>query len=80
MGSSTVSLRRLGLIDPFQKGLYHYILRTGDNPDAAAWYIFNHAVRKGLVEDARDWPYSGSWMFDWKKAVAPPEEFVPPDL
>ncbi len=43
-----------------------------------AWYIFNNPVRKGLVKDMREWPYSGLWMFDWKKAVAALEEFVPP--
>jgi len=79
-GTSTVPLRRLGLNDPFQKGFYDHILRPDDNPDAVAWYIFNNPVRRGLVKDPRDWPYSGSWMFDWKKAVAPPEEFVPPWL
>jgi putative transposase len=77
-GTSTVPLRGLGLNDPFQKCFYDHILRPDDNQNAVAWYIFNNPVRKGLVKDARDWPYSGSWMFDWKKAVAPPEEFVPP--
>jgi putative transposase len=77
-GTSTVPLRGLGFHDPFQRGYYDHILRPDDGPDAVAWYIFNNPVRKGLVEDARDWPYSGSWIFDWKKAIAPPEEFVPP--
>jgi putative transposase len=75
--TSTVPLRGLGLIDPFPKGFDEYILRRDDNPDAVARYIFSNPVRKGLVKDARDWPYSGSWMFDWKKAAAPPEEFAP---
>ncbi len=79
-GTSTVPLRESGLNDPFQKGFYDHILRPDDNQDAVAWYIFNNPVRKGLVNDPRDWPYSGSWMFDWKKAVAPPGEFVPPWL
>jgi putative transposase len=77
-GTSTVPLRVIGLNDPLQKGFYDHILRPDDNADAVAWYIFNNPVRKGLVNDARDWPHSGSWMFDWKKAVAPPEEFAPP--
>ncbi len=77
-GTSTVPLRELGFNDPLQKGFYDHILRPGDNQDAVAWYIFNNPVRKGLVKDPRQWPFSGSWMFDWKKAVAPPEEFVPP--
>ena len=93
-GTSTVPLREVGLDDPpwkkdgginpplqerrLQKGFYDHILRSEDNQDAVAWYIFNNPVRKGLVKDPRDWPYTGSWMFDWKKAVAPPKEFVPP--
>jgi REP-associated tyrosine transposase len=77
-GTSTVPLRRLSFLDPLQKGYWDHILRPSDNRDAVAWYIFNNPVRKGLVKDPRQWPYSGSWMFDWKKAVAPPEEFVPP--
>jgi hypothetical protein len=64
-----VPLRVIGLNDPLQKGFYDHILRPDDNADAVAWYIFNNPVRKGLVNDARDWPHSGSWMFDWKKAV-----------
>ena len=77
-GTSTVPLRKAGFDDPMQRGFYDHILRPDDNQDSVAWYIFNNPVRKGLVKDPRDWPYSGSWMFDWKKAVAPPEEFVPP--
>ena len=77
-GTSTVPLRELGFHDPLQKGYWDHILRPDDNRDAVAWYIFNNPVRKGLVKDPRQWPYSGSWMFDWKRAVAPPEEFVPP--
>lgn len=85
-GTSTVPLRELdaswrgkpAATASLQKGYWDQILRPGDNPDAVAWYIFNNPVRKGLVRDPRQWPYSGSWMFDWKKAVAPPEEFVPP--
>ncbi len=77
-GTSTVPLRAVGLNDPRQKGFYDHILRPEDNEDAVAWYIFNNPVRKGLVNDARDWPYTGSWMFDWKRSVAPLEEFVPP--
>jgi len=77
-GTSAAPLRKAGLHDPFQKGFYDHILRPGDNQDSVAWYIFNDPVRKGLVKDPRDWAHSGSWMFDWKIAMAPPEEFVPP--
>lgn len=77
-GTSTVPLREVGLNGALQKGFYDHILRPDDREDAVAWYILNNPVRRGLVNDLRQWPYSGSWMFDWKRAVAPLEEFVPP--
>ncbi|HEV2423779.1 MAG TPA: transposase [Terriglobia bacterium] len=77
-GIATSKARALGVRGLWEKGFYDHILRSGDNHNAVAWYIFNNPVRKGFVKDPRDWPYSGSWMFDWKKAVAPPDPYVPP--
>jgi putative transposase len=77
-GKATSIGRRDGIRNLWEKGFYDHVLREGENVNAVAWYIFNNPVRKGLAKDPRDWPYSGSWMFDWKKAVTPPEEFVPP--
>ena len=77
-GTATPAARALGVRNLWQKGFYDHILREGDDHNAVAWYIFNNPVRKGLVQDPRDWPYSGSWMFDWKKAVVPIEEYKPP--
>ncbi len=77
-GETTSAGREAGFRKLWQKGFYDHILRASDNGDAVAWYIFANPVRRGLVKDPRDWPYSGSWMFDWQKAVAPPDEFVPP--
>jgi putative transposase len=77
-GNATSQARTLGIRSLWEKGFYDHILRDDDDPNAVAWYIFNNPVRKGLVKDPRDWPYSGSWMFDWKKAVAPMEEYNPP--
>lgn len=77
-GEATSAGREAGIRNPWQKGFYDHVLREDDSPDAVAWYIFANPARKGLVKDPRDWPYSGSWMFDWRKAVAPPKEFVPP--
>jgi putative transposase len=77
-GEAASASRGVGIRNLWQKGFYDHVLREDDNADAVAWYIFNNPVRKGLAKDPRDWPYSGSWIFDWKKAVAPAEEFVPP--
>ncbi len=68
----------MGIRGLWQKGLYDHVLRPGEDDNAVAWYIFNNPVRKNLVSDPRAWPHSGSWMCDWRKAVAPPEKFVPP--
>jgi putative transposase len=77
-GVATVQARDIGIRNLWEKSSHDHILRDGDNHNAVAWYIFNNPARKGLVEDPRDWPYSGSWMFNWKKAVAPIKEYVPP--
>lgn len=77
-GEGTSIGRRDGIRNLWEKGFHDHILRPTDNANAVAWYIFQNPVRKGLVKDARDWPNSGSWMFDWKKAVTPPVPFVPP--
>ena len=77
-GVATSHARALGVRNLWEKGFYDHILREDDDHNAVAWYIFNNPVRKGLVRDPRDWPYSGSWMFDWKKAMAPIKPYVPP--
>jgi len=77
-GGATSQARALGVRNLWEKGFYDHILRDDDDHNAVAWYIFNNPVRKGFVKDPRDWPYSGSWMFDWKKAVAPVEPYRPP--
>ena len=70
-GIATSQARALGIRNLWERNFYDHILRDDDDHNAVAWYIFNNPVRKGLVKDPRDWPYSGSWMFDWKKALAP---------
>jgi putative transposase len=77
-GRCTPFARRLGIPILWQKGYFDHVLRPGERENPAAWYILTNPVRKNLVRDPRDWPYSGSWMFDWKRAVAPIEEYVPP--
>jgi len=77
-GVATVQARDIGIRDLWGRSSHDHILRDDDNHNAVAWYIFNNPARKGLVKDPRDWPYSGSWMFNWKKAVAPIKEYIPP--
>ena len=77
-GIATSQARAIGVRNLWEKGFYDHILTDDDDHDAVAWYIFNNPVRKCLVNDPRDWPYSGSWMFDWKKALRPIQEYNPP--
>jgi putative transposase len=77
-GIATSQSRAIGVRNLWEKGFYDHLLTDDDDHNAVAWYIFNNPVRKGLVHDPRDWPYSGSWMFDWKKAVGPIEQYNPP--
>jgi len=77
-GRCTPLARRLGIAMLWRKGYFDHVLGPGERENAAAWCIFMNPVRKNLVRDPRDWPYSGSWVFDWKRAVAPPEDYVPP--
>jgi putative transposase len=70
--------RKIGLVNFWQKGFYDHTLRTGDSLDAAAWYVFMNPVRAQLAQRAEDWPFSGSFVFEWKSLAAPPEPFAPP--
>lgn len=70
--------RKIGLANLWQKGFYDHILRTGDSLDAAAWYVFMNPVRAQLAPRAEDWPFSGSFVFEWKNLAVPPEPFAPP--
>jgi putative transposase len=61
----------------WQKKFYDRILRERDNFDGVAAYIWMNPVRKGLCADARDYPFSGSFVVDWKKIVRPLESWMP---
>lgn len=61
----------------WQKKFYDHILRAHDNALAVAGYIWMNPIRKGLCRDPREFPYSGSFVIDWKKAIGPAEEWTP---
>ncbi|HXU20712.1 MAG TPA: transposase [Verrucomicrobiae bacterium] len=61
----------------WQKKFYDHILRPRDNPAAVAAYIWMNPVRKELCKDPRQYPYSGSFVMDWKKAISHVESWVP---
>ena len=76
-GASTAHVRALGLRNLWQRDYYDHILRSSESFEAAAAYIFDNPVRAGLASDAHDWPFSGSFVFDWKKLASGSTTFVP---
>jgi len=77
-GVSTATARCLGIRNLWQRDYYDHILRSQESIDAAASYIFENPVRAGLVKDQHDWPFSGSFVLEWKNFDSPSSKFVPP--
>lgn len=48
----------------WQKSYYDHVLRREEAVNDVASYIFHNPVRKGLVTDYHDYPFSGSFVFD----------------
>jgi len=76
-GKTTAAMRKLGIHNLWQKGYYEHINRPGEL-EAIADYVFSNPTRAGLVKSMYDWPYLGSFLFDWKKFAPPKEPFRPP--
>jgi putative transposase len=50
----------------WQPRYYDHIVRAEEDLRAIAEYILNNPVRKGLVEQPEDWPWSGQLtLFSW---------------
>lgn len=62
----------------WQKNFYEHILRRDDAFPRVAAYIWNNPIRKGLCQDFREYPFSGSTTFDWKQSRPTPEMWQPP--
>lgn len=63
----------------WQKKFYDHILRPKDSADAVAAYIWMNPVRKGLCLQPEDYPHSGSFSLEWKKATrSSPSCWTPP--
>ncbi|MDD5223473.1 MAG: transposase [bacterium] len=48
----------------WQRSFYDHCLRKDEEVKVVASYILNNPVRAGLVEKWRDYPYSGSWVWN----------------
>ena len=48
----------------WQENYYEHILRKEEHTEVIAKYIFENPIRKGLVSNLTDYPYSGSFLFN----------------
>jgi putative transposase len=77
-GAAATEARKSGVSNLWQKGYYDHVLRGGKSLDEATWYVFLNPVRAGLAKTVHEWPYSGSFVFGWKRLAPPLETFQPP--
>ena len=48
----------------WQRSYYEHVLRRDEAVEDIALYILDNPVRAGMVQDFRQYPYSGSSLFD----------------
>jgi len=48
----------------WQRSYYEHVLRRDGAIEDIAQYILNNPVRAGMVQDLKQYPYSGSSLFD----------------
>ena len=77
-GAGAALARKRGVSSLWQKGYYDHVLRSGESLDQAAWYVFLNPIRAGLAKTLHAWPFSGSFVFEWKRLAPPFEAFQPP--
>ena len=51
----------------WQRGFYDHILRDEEDVKEVARYVLGNPVRKGLIEDPLEYPFSGSCVFEKKE-------------
>ena len=62
----------------WQRRFYDHVLRTAEDSEAVAWYIWMNPVRKGIVAEPAMYAFSGSFTVEWPRRVAPKEAWIPP--
>lgn len=77
-GCSAREFRQFGVFEAWQKGFYEHIVRSSEDCGSVTAYIFENPVRAGLSEDVYGWPFSGSFVFEWREFQRPAAIFVPP--
>lgn len=63
--------------DLWQKKFHDHIVRPKESMARIAAYIWLNPVRKGLCADPRNYPYSGSFVTDWKTGTSFVEPWLP---
>ncbi|MCC7210600.1 MAG: hypothetical protein IT451_02000 [Candidatus Brocadia sp.] len=48
----------------WQTSFYDHFLRKEEDVRDTVMYVLNNPVRKGLVAEWREYPYSGSFVYD----------------
>ena len=65
-GRSAASARRAGLMQQsfWQRSFFDHFLRRDEDIETVCRYIWDNPVRAGLVSYWKDYPYSGSTVYD----------------
>jgi putative transposase len=53
----------------WQKGYFERVLRDDETTLTVVKYILENPVRKGLVREPRDYPFSGSMIWSWDELL-----------
>src|SRR5579859_8047341 len=62
----------------WQRRFHDHILRCDENPESVAWYIWMNPVRKGLVSQPQDYPFSGPFPAQPTNVSEPSTPWLPP--
>jgi len=57
----------------WQRRFYDHILRHAEDSQSVGWYIWMNPVRRGIVAEAHQYPFSGSFTLEWPRASLPSE-------
>jgi putative transposase len=55
------------MLEEWQKDFYDHILRKDEDLVKQVRYILGNPMRKGLVEDWKEYPYKGSTLYDFNQ-------------
>ena len=77
-GVSATAARRFAVHGLWQRDYYEHVVRTNEGIGAIVAYVLQNPVRAGLVKDWREWPFSGTVMFDAKTELLEKQEWKPP--